>query len=157
MSEVTLTSFCHWQYLAQISLLLFIPFFFFFFKQHQPIPYKYGYEIHGGDEHHGDFSQSRQEHSDGHGNVQGSYSYKDAHGNQRIVEYIADHHGFRAKVQTNEPGKHFDFHYSKLTQPGIIKIAKSPAKTRKVFFFFVKIGSFWNIIDSYTTPLKKYI
>ncbi|KFM66748.1 Cuticle protein 16.8, partial [Stegodyphus mimosarum] len=70
---------------------------------HQPIPYKYGYDIVGGD-HHSDFKQTRQEHGDGHGNVQGSYSYSDGHGNHRQVEYVADHHGFRAVVKTNEPG-----------------------------------------------------
>ncbi|XP_035204529.1 cuticle protein 10.9-like [Stegodyphus dumicola] len=70
---------------------------------HHPIPYKYGYDIVGGD-HHSDFKQTRQEHGDGHGNVQGSYSYSDGHGNHRQVDYVADHHGFRAVVKTNEPG-----------------------------------------------------
>ncbi|XP_071041730.1 uncharacterized protein [Parasteatoda tepidariorum] len=68
---------------------------------HQPIPYQYGYDIAGD---HGEFKQTRQEHGDGHGNVQGSYSYVDAHGIQRQVDYVADGHGFRASVKTNEPG-----------------------------------------------------
>ncbi|GFR05423.1 adult-specific rigid cuticular protein 15.5 [Trichonephila clavata] len=70
----------------------------------QPIPYQYGFDIVGGDHHSGDFKQTRQEHGDGHGNVQGSYGYTDAHGNYRQVDYVADHHGFRASVKTNEPG-----------------------------------------------------
>ncbi|GIY28554.1 hypothetical protein CDAR_409571 [Caerostris darwini] len=70
----------------------------------QPIPYQYGFDIVGGDHHSGDFKQTRQEHGDGHGNVQGSYGYTDAHGNYRQVDYVADHHGFRAQVKTNEPG-----------------------------------------------------
>ncbi|XP_035214986.1 cuticle protein 10.9-like [Stegodyphus dumicola] len=67
----------------------------------QPIPYQYGYEIQGD---HGEFKQNRAEHGDGHGNVQGSYGYTDAHGIYRQVDYVADHHGFRAQVKTNEPG-----------------------------------------------------
>ncbi|GFS32770.1 cuticle protein 16.8 [Trichonephila inaurata madagascariensis] len=67
----------------------------------QPIPYQYGYDIAGD---HGEFKQTRQEHGDGHGNVQGSYGYVDAHGINRQVDYVADAHGFRAQVKTNEPG-----------------------------------------------------
>ncbi|GFX32808.1 cuticle protein 10.9 [Trichonephila clavipes] len=67
----------------------------------QPIPYQYGYDIAGD---HGEFKQTRQEHGDGHGNVQGSYGYTDAHGIYRQVDYVADAHGFRAAVKTNEPG-----------------------------------------------------
>ncbi|CAG2181457.1 unnamed protein product [Oppiella nova] len=48
---------------------------------------------------------SRQEVADGSGAVKGSYSYRDAAGIFRTVEYIADDvHGFRANVQSNEPG-----------------------------------------------------
>lgn len=36
--------------------------------------------------------------------VKGSYGYKDKHGLFREVTYIADKHGFRAHVKTNEPG-----------------------------------------------------
>lgn len=75
----------------------------YYFLQSHPIPYHYGYDIHGGDKHT-EFKQTRQEVSDGHGNVKGSYGYTDQHGNLRQVEYIADHHGFRAQVKTNEPG-----------------------------------------------------
>ncbi|GFT42256.1 cuticle protein 10.9 [Nephila pilipes] len=56
----------------------------------QPIPYQYGYDIAGD---HGEFKQTRQEHGDGHGNVQGSYGYTDAHGIYRQVDYVADAHG----------------------------------------------------------------
>ncbi|KAF8773280.1 Cuticle protein 16.8 like protein [Argiope bruennichi] len=71
------------------------------FCQAQPIPYQYGYDIAGD---HGEFKQTRQEQGDGHGNVQGSYSYVDAHGISRQVDYVADGHGFRAQIRTNEPG-----------------------------------------------------
>ncbi|OTF80041.1 cuticle protein-like protein [Euroglyphus maynei] len=47
---------------------------------------------------------TRQENGDGAGNVQGSYSYRDAYGLARVVNYVADHNGFRAEIQTNEPG-----------------------------------------------------
>lgn len=36
--------------------------------------------------------------------MKGSYGYTDHHGNHREVHYVADHHGFRAQVKTNEPG-----------------------------------------------------
>lgn len=41
---------------------------------------------------------------DSYGNKKGSYGYTDAHGVYRKVDYIADEHGFRAKISTNEPG-----------------------------------------------------
>lgn len=34
----------------------------------------------------------------------GSYGYTDANGLYRRVDYVADAYGFRASVQTNEPG-----------------------------------------------------
>lgn len=68
-----------------------------------PKPYQYGYDILGGDGQ-SEFKQTRQETGDGHGNVRGSYGYTDSLGNQRQVDYIADGHGFRAQIRTNEPG-----------------------------------------------------
>ncbi|KAG8200065.1 hypothetical protein JTE90_001922 [Oedothorax gibbosus] len=70
----------------------------------QPIPYQYGFDIVGGDHKSGDFKQTRSEESDGHGNVKGSYGYTDANGIYRQVDYVADEHGYRASVKTNEPG-----------------------------------------------------
>ncbi|PRD33623.1 UNVERIFIED_CONTAM: Cuticle protein 16.8 [Trichonephila clavipes] len=64
-----------------------------------PQPYGFGYEI---KDHLGN-QQYRKEHSDGK-KVIGSYGYTDAHGIHRLVDYVADEHGFRAKVRTNEPG-----------------------------------------------------
>ncbi|GFX32875.1 cuticle protein 16.8 [Trichonephila clavipes] len=66
----------------------------------QPTPYDFGYDVHN---EHGD-QLNRQESGDGHGNVKGSYGYRDAYGIFRHVDYVADHHGFRANVRTNEPG-----------------------------------------------------
>ncbi|XP_035219561.1 cuticle protein 10.9-like [Stegodyphus dumicola] len=66
-----------------------------------PTPYEFGYDIAGD---YGEFKQNRKEASDGKGNVQGSYGYTDAHGIYRQVDYVADAHGFRANVKTNEPG-----------------------------------------------------
>ncbi|GIY38761.1 hypothetical protein CEXT_272381 [Caerostris extrusa] len=34
----------------------------------------------------------------------GSYGFTDHRGIHREVHYVADHHGFRATVKTNEPG-----------------------------------------------------
>jgi len=63
-------------------------------------PYSFGYNTH--DEH--GTTLTRQEESDGHGVVKGSYSYTSPDGLFRTVEYIADENGYRATVKTNEPG-----------------------------------------------------
>ncbi|KAH6938962.1 hypothetical protein HPB50_015323 [Hyalomma asiaticum] len=65
-----------------------------------PQPYSFGYEISDG---HGN-KQVRHEESDGHNHKRGSYGFVDAHGVYRQVRYVADHNGFRATVDTNEPG-----------------------------------------------------
>jgi len=66
----------------------------------EPIaPYSFGYIADATDG-----SSSRQETSDGSGVVRGSYELSSADGIKRIVNYIADKDGFRAQVQTNEPG-----------------------------------------------------
>ncbi|CAL1271469.1 unnamed protein product [Larinioides sclopetarius] len=46
----------------------------------------------------------RKESKDPSGKVEGRYGYKDMYGIERIVEYIADKDGYRAKIRTNEPG-----------------------------------------------------
>lgn len=40
----------------------------------------------------------------GPGHQVGSYGLRDADGRTRVVNYVADAHGFRANIQTNEPG-----------------------------------------------------
>ncbi|XP_015919172.1 adult-specific rigid cuticular protein 15.7 [Parasteatoda tepidariorum] len=49
-------------------------------------------------------SNGRYEVGDGHGNKKGAYTIHDIDGRARRVEYVADHHGFRAAIKTNEPG-----------------------------------------------------
>lgn len=49
-------------------------------------------------------SQYRHEEGDGDGSVKGSYGYTDDKGVYREVHYVADKQGFRAKINTNEPG-----------------------------------------------------
>jgi len=63
-------------------------------------PYGFGYDVEDG---HGN-KQWRHEKSHQPWHVTGSYGYKDKHGIMREVDYVADKHGFRAKVRTNEPG-----------------------------------------------------
>ncbi|KAM7301856.1 uncharacterized protein ISCGN_017373 [Ixodes scapularis] len=66
----------------------------------QPHAYQFAYEIkdeHGNTRHH-------KEESDVHNNRKGSYSYRDANGVYRVVNYVADKGGFRAWIRTNEPG-----------------------------------------------------
>ncbi|GBM98072.1 hypothetical protein AVEN_176939-1 [Araneus ventricosus] len=64
-----------------------------------PQPYAFGYSVR---DHHSE--QHRQENGNGHGAVVGSYGFTDARGIARQVNYVADHAGFRARVNTNEPG-----------------------------------------------------
>ncbi|KAH9370293.1 hypothetical protein HPB48_007370 [Haemaphysalis longicornis] len=65
-----------------------------------PHPYKFGYE--SVDEFGN--TQYRHETSDARNSKRGSYGYTDANGISRRVDYVADEHGFRASVRTNEPG-----------------------------------------------------
>jgi len=64
-----------------------------------PIPYSFAYSANG---HDG--GSSREESSDGHGGVRGSYTLDVADGRKRTVRYVADHAGYRAEIETNEPG-----------------------------------------------------
>ncbi|KAL3180860.1 hypothetical protein MRX96_037274 [Rhipicephalus microplus] len=64
-----------------------------------PKPYNFGYVAQGPDG-----TSSRQEVADGNGSVQGVYTINTAEGGQRTVKYAADAAGFRASVDTNEPG-----------------------------------------------------
>ncbi|KAK8787506.1 hypothetical protein V5799_022706 [Amblyomma americanum] len=65
----------------------------------RPKPFNFGYVAQGLGG-----SSSRQEVADGSGRVQGSYTISTAEGGQRKVKYAADAGGFRAIVDTNEPG-----------------------------------------------------
>ncbi|XP_055941817.1 adult-specific rigid cuticular protein 15.7-like [Argiope bruennichi] len=62
--------------------------------------YVFGYDIKDGL----GVSNSRSEVGDAHGNKKGSYTIADIDGRARRVDYVADGHGFRAVVKTNEPG-----------------------------------------------------
>lgn len=61
--------------------------------------YQFAYQ-----EQHGTGGTARQESGDIYGRKVGSYSMGIADGRERVVHYVADEHGFRAQVQTNEPG-----------------------------------------------------
>ena len=70
-------------------------------EDNSPKPYSYGYSATD------EFGTvwTREEAGDGAGNVRGSYSYREANGIGRTVQYTADPvNGFRAAVETNEPG-----------------------------------------------------
>ncbi|XP_077539962.1 uncharacterized protein LOC144152541 [Haemaphysalis longicornis] len=69
------------------------------YEDYRPQPYQFGYVAQGPDG-----SSSRQEVADGSGRVQGAYTITTAEGVQRKVKYAADAGGFRAVVDTNEPG-----------------------------------------------------
>lgn len=64
------------------------------------MPFAWGYDIndgYGGAQYH-------KENGDEYGKRTGSYGYTDAYGVYRQVDYVADEHGFRATIKTNEPG-----------------------------------------------------
>ncbi|GFU17692.1 cuticle protein 10.9 [Nephila pilipes] len=63
-------------------------------------PYEFGFDMNDGK----GTDQHRQESADEAGVVTGSYGYRDVYGVYRLVNYIADKNGFRAFVQSNEPG-----------------------------------------------------
>ncbi|CAM1305447.1 CPR50 (predicted) [Pycnogonum litorale] len=61
--------------------------------------YSFAYKI---DDDRG--SNFRRETGHGHGRVTGSYGIREADGRMRTVHYVADEHGFRTRISTNEPG-----------------------------------------------------
>ncbi|KAH7965356.1 hypothetical protein HPB49_006274 [Dermacentor silvarum] len=65
-----------------------------------PQPYSFGYD--NVDEYGN--QQFRSEQGDSNNAKTGSYGYRDANGLYRRVNYVADGNGFRATVDTNEPG-----------------------------------------------------
>lgn len=68
-----------------------------------PKSYEFGYKVK--DPHGNEHFQKESGVSHGHSNKKvGSYGLQDADGRWRVVNYIADDHGFRASIDTNEPG-----------------------------------------------------
>ncbi|KAH6938680.1 hypothetical protein HPB50_011715 [Hyalomma asiaticum] len=65
-----------------------------------PQPYSFGYD--NVDEYGN--RQFRTEQGDSNNAKTGSYGYRDVNGLYRRVNYVADANGFRATVDTNEPG-----------------------------------------------------
>ncbi|KAM7307463.1 putative cuticular protein [Ixodes scapularis] len=61
--------------------------------------YEFGFNIEGLA-----WDQFQRESGDALGRKMGAYGFRGADGRLRLVEYVADELGFRAKVQTNEPG-----------------------------------------------------
>lgn len=58
----------------------------------------------GYNEDHATGGTFRREQGDALGGRVGSYGLRDVDGRTRIVNYVADAAGFRANIQTNEPG-----------------------------------------------------
>lgn len=69
-------------------------------EDEHPKPFSFGFD--STDEMNN--RMTRQEQQDESGRVTGSYTIADVDGRQRVVNYVADENGFRADVQTNEPG-----------------------------------------------------
>ncbi|KAH6938098.1 hypothetical protein HPB50_006775 [Hyalomma asiaticum] len=65
-----------------------------------PQPYSFGYDT---VDEYGN-RQYRSEQGDANNAKTGSYGYRDVNGLYRRVNYVADANGFRATVDTNEPG-----------------------------------------------------
>ncbi|KAL1484570.1 hypothetical protein MTO96_032525 [Rhipicephalus appendiculatus] len=79
--------------------VLFVPPYFFLFQQ-PPQPYNFGYD--STDEFGTQLFHKEQ--GDASNAKTGAYGYRDANGIFRTVKYVADANGFRATVDTNEPG-----------------------------------------------------
>ncbi|XP_023223484.1 cuticle protein 14-like [Centruroides vittatus] len=70
------------------------------FRNQDPVGnYNFGYN-----EGHATGGTFRRESGDIAGNKVGSYGLTDADGRRRVVNYVADAAGFRATINTNEPG-----------------------------------------------------
>lgn len=71
-----------------------------YFYVQAPQPYSFGYD------NVDEFGTKlfHKEEGDGNNAKTGSYGYQDANGLYRRVNYVADAGGFRATVDTNEPG-----------------------------------------------------
>ncbi|CAM1309371.1 Uncharacterised protein g5126 [Pycnogonum litorale] len=83
----------------------------------EPIPHSFSYS---NTDEYGN-TQSREEVGDGYGNVRGSYSYQNANGVGRSVNYVSDKAGYRAEIVTNEPG-------TDNQNPADVKITANPIK-----------------------------
>ncbi|XP_075551429.1 uncharacterized protein LOC142584948 isoform X1 [Dermacentor variabilis] len=70
-----------------------------FLTEKASMPYQFSYFAGGHDGSH-----SRHETRDANGRVSGHYTLATDEGSQRVVCYVADENGFRAWVDTNEPG-----------------------------------------------------
>lgn len=64
-----------------------------------PSPYEFNFQ-----EKNENHTLARQESGDAQGVVRGSYQLIDRDGRTRTVNYVADDDGFRAEIQSNEPG-----------------------------------------------------
>ncbi|XP_049517340.1 cuticle protein 10.9 isoform X2 [Dermacentor silvarum] len=69
-------------------------------QYYPPQPYSFGYD---NADSYGTKSFHKEQ-GDGSNTKTGAYGYSDANGIFRQVKYIADAGGFRAKIDTNEPG-----------------------------------------------------
>ncbi|KAH9371585.1 hypothetical protein HPB48_022968 [Haemaphysalis longicornis] len=87
---------------STIDLLLTLVFSWFviLISSPAPQPYSFGYE--NTDEFGTQLFQSEQ--GDANNAKTGSYGFRDANGLFLTIRYVADANGFRAMVDTNEPG-----------------------------------------------------
>ncbi|KAH8022745.1 hypothetical protein HPB51_004122 [Rhipicephalus microplus] len=69
-------------------------------QYYPPQPYSFGYD---NQDQYGTKSYHKEQ-GDASNSKTGTYGYSDANGIYRQVKYVADAGGFRAKVDTNEPG-----------------------------------------------------
>nr|XP_050043569.1 cuticle protein 10.9-like [Dermacentor andersoni] len=103
-----------------------------------PQPYSFGYDNvdeFGTQSYH-------KEQSDANNVKTGTYGYRDASGIYRRVSYVADANGFRATVNTNEPGTapgysaDAVFNAKPVRVPAVAKSASAPVPTYAAPFAF---------------------
>ncbi|XP_040066237.1 adult-specific rigid cuticular protein 15.5 [Ixodes scapularis] len=84
--------------------------------------YNFGY-----DESHTSGGSFRRETGNALGVKTGSYGLTDADGRVRVVHYVADEHGFRVSVATNEPGTQVSSPAAaSITRPATPVVVKGP-------------------------------
>ncbi|CAM1295448.1 Uncharacterised protein g1287 [Pycnogonum litorale] len=98
-------------------------------KVEPPKPYEFKYNIKDQDGN----TQARQESGDAQGNMKGSYEITSIDGLRRWLQYVADGAGFRAVIQTNEPGTD-----NQNPADVEIKVDAAPAPVKKVEKVIVK-------------------
>ncbi|XP_076352402.1 uncharacterized protein LOC143247797 isoform X1 [Tachypleus tridentatus] len=118
------------------------------YEQEPPKPFSFGYQSQDDDGN----IQQREEAGDESGNVQGNYGYTDSYGLFRKVNYVADADGFRADIESNEPGITSD-------DPAFVQIdsKEPPAHIQETYYAPSKPKAFIGSTDRSNSQPRRYL